>query len=359
MRLLDRYVVSEFLKFFILGLIAFVLIFTIVDLFEKVDKFIDKDVAVEVILQYYLFDAPNTIVLMTPVALLLSCFFSVGSLSRRNELLAIRSSGISIFRILLPLFLFGLANVGAILTVNELVVPYTNHIKISIWQERIEKKPTKSNKIWNLYYVGKKNSYYQIKSFDPAKKTMEKPTIIWKDLNDHIYQRLDADRAVWNGGWIFLDVYLRQIDGEGNELVSHHDTLCLPTIEEVPKDFEKLQKTPEEMNFRELRQYVEKLKKRGSDFVKDLVELYFKISFPFANFIIILFGAPLAASLRKTGFAVSFAISLFICFIYWGTIQTSRSMGQNGLLPPVAAAWLPNLIFLAGGFYLLYRIRRN
>lgn len=358
MRLLDKYVVREFLKFFILSLIAFVLIFTIVDLFEKVDKFIDKNAALGVILEYYLFDAPKTVILMTPVALLLSCFFSIGSLSRHNELLAIRSSGISTYRILLPLFLLGLVTVGVTFPINELIVPYASHVKLSIWQERIEKKPRKSNKIWNLYYVGKKNSYYRIKTYDPVKRIMEKPTIIWKDSDGYIYQRLDANRAVWNEGWNFFDVYFRQIDSEGNERVSHHDTLSLLTIDEVPQDFEKLQKTPEEMNFQELRVYVKKLKKRGSDFVKYLVELHFKISFPFANFIIILFGTPLAANLRKTGFAVSFAISLFICFIYWGTIQTSRSMGQNGILPPLLAAWLPNIIFLIGGGYLLHRIRR-
>ena len=358
MRLLDKYVLSEFLKFFILSLIAFVLIFTIVDLFEKVDKFIDKKAALSAILKYYSFDAPNTIVLMTPVALLLSCFFSVGSLSRHNELTAIRTSGISIYRIFLPLFLLGLVTVGVTLAVNELVVPYSNHVKLNIWQERIEKKPKRSSKVWNLYYVGKKNSYYQIKCYDPAKRIMEKPTIIWKNSESNIYQRLDADRAAWDDGWIFFNVYLRQIDAEGNERVSHHDTLYLPTVEELPGDFEKLQKTPEEMDYEELREYVKTLKKRGSDFVKYLVELHFKLSFPFANFIIVLFGAPLAANLRKTGFAMSFAASLFICFIYWGTIQTSRSMGQNGILPPLAAAWLPNIIFLAGGIYLLHRIRR-
>jgi len=358
MRLLDKYVVGEFLKFFVLSLIAFLLIFTVVDLFEKVDKFIDKHVALTVILRYYLFDAPNTVVLMTPVALILSCFFSIGGLARHNELLAIRSSGISIVRILLPIFVCGLVSVGTILAVSEVIVPYTNHIKIGVWKEEIEKEPEKSNKLWNLYYVGKKNSYYQIKSFDPARKIMAKPTIIWKNRDGDIYQRLDADAAVWNEGWTFLDVYFRQIDAEGNERVSHHDTFSLLTIEEVPQDFEKPQKTPEEMNFRELREYVERLRRRGSDFVRYLVELHFKVSFPFANFIIVLFGAALATNLRKTGFAVSFAISLFICFIYWGTIQTSRSMGQNGILPPVAAGWLPNIIFLSGALYLLRKIRR-
>jgi len=357
-KILDRYVVGEFLKFFILSLVAFLLIFTIVDLFEKVDEFIDKEVGVVEILHYYAFDSPNTVVLMTPVALLLSCFFSVGSLSRHNELTAIRCSGISIYRILLPLFLFGIFSVGVALGVNELVVPYTNHMKINVWEEKIEKKSRKSDRLWNLYYVGKKNSYYQIESFDPEAKTMMKPTIVWKNADGAIYQRLDASRAVWKDRWYFFDVYFRQIDREGNEAVSYHDSLSLPTIEEVPGDFERLQKTPEEMNFRELRAYVARLRNRGSDFVKHLVELHFKISFPFANFIIILFGAPLAANLRRTGFAVSFATSLFICFVYWGTIQTSRSMGHNGILPPALAGWLPNVLFLTGGFYLLYRVRR-
>lgn len=346
------------MKSFVLSLFAFVLIFTIVDLFEKVDKFIDKKATFGAVMEYYVFDAPNTIVLMMPVALLLSCFFSIGSLSRRNELTAMRTSGISIHRVFLPLFLFGLVAVGGSLGVNELVVPYTNHMKIGVWQEKIEKKERKSDKVWNLYYVGKKNSYYQVKQYDPVMKTMEKPTIIWKNPDGYMYQRLDANKAWWNGAWTFLDVYLRQIDEEGNEHVSYHDTLYLPTLEEKPGDFERLQKAPEEMNYGELRDYVEKLRKRGSDFVKYLVELHFKLSFPFANFIIMLFGASLAGNLRKTGFAISFATSLLICFIYWGTIQTSRSMGQNGILPPLVAAWLPNVLFLLGGLYLLRRVLR-
>jgi lipopolysaccharide export system permease protein len=357
-RLLDKYILGQFVKYFLLSLLALVLVFTVVDVFEEVDKFIDKEASVLTVIRFYLFDLPNTVVLMTPVALLLSCFFSIGGLSRHNELTAIRSSGISVYRILLPLLLLGLASVGGTLAMNELVVPSTNETKLNVWMDGIEKKSRRSRKLTNLYYVGRRNNYYQIKAFDPARKTMDKPTVVWKTPDGHIYQRLDAARAAFRDGWTFYEAYFRQIDMTGNERMVYHDSLFLPTIDEVPEDFGKLQKTPEEMNYPELRDYVERLRDRGSDFVKQLVELHFKVSFPFANFIIILFGASLAANLRKTGFALSFATSLLICFVYWGTIQTSRSMGQNGILPPLAAAWLPNLIFLVGGCYLLRRVQR-
>ena len=100
------------------------------------------------------------------------------------------------------------------------------------------------------------------------------------------------------------------------------------------------------------------MKKTGKDPSKALVELYTKISFPFVTFIIIILGAPLSADTRRSGLALGFGLSLLISFIYWGLLQVSKAYGIKGNVPPVLAAWLPNIIFAAIGIFLIIRIRK-
>lgn len=356
MNLLDRYILSDFLKFLFLSLLAMIIIFVVVDLFEDLDKFIDRKVDVMSVVEFYLYEIPNIVILIIPVALIVSCFLSLGTLSRHNELLAIRSSGVSLFRILIPLFIIGIIVSAGVLIMDELLIPYTNQRKKTVKREKIDKKPKVSyEKRWNVYYAGEENRFYFIGFFDARKKIVRdvmisKYTDEWK-----LVQRVDAKNGYWSDSvWCFKDAVVTRFTPTGDQAAEHFKELKLPQIKEVPGDFARPQKFPEEMNFLELKKYAMRLKRSGGDYIQYLVELHYKLSFPFTSFIIILFGAPLAANLRKTGFAISFTASLTICFVYWGVIQIFRSFGQNGVLPPSISLWIPNILFLSGGIYLLY-----
>lgn len=356
MSLLDRYIVSDFLKFLFLSLLAIVIIFVVVDLFEDLDKFIDRKVSVMSVVEFYLYEIPNIVILITPVALIVSCFLSLGTLSRHNELLAMRSSGVSLFRILIPLFIIGIVVSAGVLIMDELLIPYTNQKKQTVKRVKIDKKPKINyERRWNLYYAGEGNRFYFIGFFDARKKIVRDIMISEYTADWKLSQRLDAKNGYWSDSvWCFRDAVVTKFTPGGEQVSEHFKELKMPQINEVPEDFSKPQKFPEGMNFLELKKYSMRLKRSGGNYIKYLVELHYKLSFPFTSFIIILFGAPLAANLRKTGFAISFTASLTICFVYWGVIQIFRSFGQNGVLPPSISLWIPNIIFLSGGIYLLY-----
>ncbi len=109
------------------------------------------------------------------------------------------------------------------------------------------------------------------------------------------------------------------------------------------------------MGFFELYDYISRVKRGGGEAQKEMVDLFLKISFPFANLIIILFGAPLASNPRRSGAAFGFGVSLMICFLYWGFIQLGRALGHHGTLHPFLSAWLANLVFGGIGGILLWK----
>jgi lipopolysaccharide export system permease protein len=124
-----------------------------------------------------------------------------------------------------------------------------------------------------------------------------------------------------------------------------------------PENLLELQKKPEEMSYIELDKFVDEMHAIGAEARKWVVELYFKISYPFANFIIVLFGAPLAARKRRSGSAVGIGISLLVCFIYFLFIRTGQVMGHQGSLTPLVGAWFGNIIFAAAGLFTLFKAR--
>jgi lipopolysaccharide export system permease protein len=357
--ILDRYVTTEFLRGVLLSLIAFILIYVIVDLFEDLDMFIDRQVSPPIVGLFYVYQIPNITVLMLPVALLLACFLSIGMMERHNELVVLKASGIGPLRFLLPLFITGLAICLVVITINELVVPLANRRKAELEHTEIEKRPPTDDLVRRDFdYFGTKGHTYHASIYDARVKTLKDVTITtYRD--GRVSQRLDSSEAFWKEGhWLFRDGIHRTFRPDGREITVRFDTLSLHELEERPEDFVRPQRDPEEMNYRELREHILRIRRSGEDPSKELVDLYLKFAFPFANLIIVIFGAPLAANIRRSGVATGVGVSLLICFIYWGFIQTARALGHNGSLPPGLAAWLPNGLFGGSSLLLLWRTRR-
>jgi lipopolysaccharide export system permease protein len=360
-RILDRYLASQFLRYLLLALIAFVLVYAVVDLFEKLDRFIDRQVGPLEIAFFYLLQVPYITVLVVPVAVLLSSFFSVGQLVRHNELIAMKCSGISLYRILAPLLVLGFGTSIVVLCLDELVVPGANRRKASFERQAIEgRPPIDYSRRKNIYYYGMGGRMYYIGSFDGNRQMIRDVVIHEYTRAGAMARRIDARAAVWsNGRWTFRDGFLRTFDEQGTELPDSSypfSTLVIPELQETPDDFAKREEDPAEMNFWELRHYISKLRGGGADVHKELVEL--KTAFPFANLIILLVGAPLSSNMRHSGFALGFGASLFVCFFYWGFIQTGRALGHNGTISPFIAAWMPNILFGAAGIVLLLKVKK-
>ncbi len=384
MRLLDQYISRKFLFNLIFALTAFASIFITVDLVEALSDYIDKQVPGMVIASYYFYFLPYIIVLTMPVAMLLASMFSVGQLSKYNEITAMKAAGQSLYRILLPILTIALLASGVMILFAEKVVPVANQRKIEIKNRYIERVPQNlPTRLSNLYFQESVNSSAAhqdgkaansfgaqvrrvfIGYYDDATKTAQKISI--QNYNGiFIVERIDALQMRWreraanqsNGVWEILHGYRRRFEGDREAVATRFDTLAMPELSFTPQVLTKVQKDPEEMSYGELQKFIDEVARNGGNPDRWLVDLYLKISFPLANFIIVLFGAPLAAGKVRSGGAVGVAMSLVICFLYFGTVKTSQSMGQNGTLDPLLAAWLGNLIFLIAGAVILVKARK-
>jgi lipopolysaccharide export system permease protein len=346
-RILDRYLSLEFFRLWFAALLAFVVIFLVVNLFEKFSKFLEYDVPMGVVVKYYLFMIPYIIKWMNPIAVLLGVLFSLGALSRNLEITAMTAAGLSLRRIIMPVIILGLAISAGVFVFGETVVPYADTRKEEIETVYIKRLPLlKTIRRINLAYRGKEGRFYYIRV-----------RIIEKSEAGELRRLIVAREAVWRGDrWQFRDGTVRTFRGTGDISVKYFDKEYFD-VPETPEDFLREDKSPEAMKFNELAAYISNLESSGVSATKERVELYLKISVPLANFIVIFLGAPLALQSHRAGLAYGFGLAILLGFMLWGALAVGRAFGQNGTLPPFIAAFLADAIFGVIGLGMLYRAR--
>jgi lipopolysaccharide export system permease protein len=356
-RILDKYLSREFLKALLFSLLAFVLIFILVDIFEKLDMFIDTKAPLQLVVLFYIFQIPYIAILTLPVAMLLASMSTISQMARHHEIVAMKAAGLSLYRIFAPLFILGLMISFTVMIIGETVVPYTNQKKGNLERMQIKKQASREPRFrYNLLYDGTSGRQYYIKKYDVKTAIMDSVSVFQVDQQNRILQRIDAVQGEWTGkSWLLGKVIVRKFSSDGTEHTDSLSALNLLGYDETPASFSKRELLPDEMGFWELRQFIDRLKRSGNNVQQSIVDLYLKISFPFANLIILLFGLPLLSNSRKGSATSGFALSLLICFVFWGLLQTGRALGHSASLSPIFAAWLPNIIFGVIGGYLLYR----
>ena len=357
MKILDNYIIRNFMGTLIFSLIAFSVIYIIIDVVGFMDKFIDRNVGLLIVIKYYIYYLPYIIILTLPVATLLASLFSVGQLSRYNELIAMQASGISLYRILLPLIVLGVIISLFAAYAGERFVPYTNQKKKEIYQTYVDKVKKRNTDVQtrDINLQIDKNRWLLVGFFDADINTGFQVSIQTYKQNS-LVKRIDAPQMFWkdDNTWQLINGDIRQFENK-KETIEVFEDLEMRDLQVKPDDIAKVQKKAEEMSYWELRNFIQEVKRTGGNPDRWLVDLYLKLAFPFANFIIILFGAPLASRKTRSGTALSFGISLFICFLYFGFIKVGQSLGHNGTLPPLLAAWMGNIFFGLGAIYILIK----
>jgi lipopolysaccharide export system permease protein len=355
-RILSRYIAREFLKLLSLWIGFFFIIFSVIDLFERINKIIVYKAPFYLILEYFLYTIPPFLSLALPFATLLAALITLGVLARNNEVVAMKAHGISTYRIIVPLLILATSVTAFILFCNETIVPYSVRKASYVWSIKIKQDEErvffKHNKIW---YRGE-NIIYNIRLLEPKKDILRGVTIYRFDDAFNLRQRIDARRVRWNGvGWTFYDVAIRDFPPGGEVVTENYDERDIP-LREKPEDFKKGVKDPEEMTYRELKAYVVELRREGYDPTRYVVDLHKKLSFPFLTLIMVLMGSPLALAAshgRGGGITQGVGLSIVIGFVYWVAFTISVAMGHSGTFPPFIAAWAPNIFFgLIGGFIL-------
>jgi lipopolysaccharide export system permease protein len=358
MRIITRYLAREFTLNFFLGLGAFSATYLIVEFFERINAFVYNNAPWPLIGAYFLNKFPFMLFQVAPAAVLLSSILTLGMMSRHNEVMALKSGGVGLWSLTHPI----LGVVGLIfltlLGMNEYIVPYANQTARIISDLIIhKKKPTETFKQSQIWIHGKQ-TIYNVQLYHPEKNLLEGITLYRFSPQFELLERVDARSAQWKDGkWVLAEASVTDFTQQGVAVRKNYRQLTL-SLPETPLDFRVAEKNPNEMNFRELKEYVRKIERDGYNASTYRTALYACISFPFISVIMAFLGIPLA--LRKergAGLALGIGYSILISFIYLVVYSFILELGKVGSLPPVAAAWLGNIIFAMVGVYLLLSVR--
>ena len=355
MKILDSYILKQFIKNFLFGIFCFIIIFILVDLFENLDKFIDKKLTTLLILQYYIYFIPEILKLITPVGMLLATLFTFSRLTNYSEMTAINSSGISLYRISLPLLIFGLLMTLVSIYFNGWIVPRSNSAKFNFERKYLDKNKI-AGVIQNLHIQDSENHIIAIGSYNESDKTGSNASIQIFNINDlsRLDHRFDAKIMKWDtirNEWKLVNIAKRDFDSASSEKFTFIDTALvsqLPEIKQIyitPTQILNKMLKPDELLLSDQEELITSMEESGQNVSKIKVDYYSKISFPFANLIIILFGLSISTNNRKSGVALQFGISILVSFIYLGFIKVSQTLGYNGEVNPVLTAWLANILF--------------
>ncbi|MBN1949397.1 MAG: LptF/LptG family permease [Candidatus Cloacimonetes bacterium] len=359
MRILDKYILREYIKTLLIILMAFSIMMIVVEVSDRMPSLIRRGAAMPDMISYFLLRLPYLFLLTSPIVVLLTGLFLMNNLSRYNESIAIRGAGISILRMVTPLFWLGLLISIIVMALGEFVLPVTEEYRQYVYAEKIKLQKLEDKKMRSqIYYLGKDNHLYYIGFFDGYRNTLKTIDITHFDPdNGMILKKITAVSAVWEDeGWNLQNCYIRTFQDNKLSSIIYYPSTIMAEVDVTPQDFIISAKKPLSMNFFELKNYINRLQKIGEDVEKELVDLNMKISFPFANLIILLFSVPLiSASNRSRGRGLMFGLGLLVCFLYLSTLRISQSLGYNGILSPVMAAWLPNILFLAIGCYFVIK----
>lgn len=358
-KILDRYLIKQFLQTVVFGLLAFTIIFVVIDAMENLDDFIDQSVPTIKILHYYFVFSPEIIRLMTPVAVLFAALFTAGKSANLSELTAIKACGVSLFRFMLPFivttFIISLISIYF----GGYVVPMANKTKINIEQVYLKKNLTFAET--NIYFQDTKTRIVSIGYFDSDKNRANNVSIQEFDPNDftRMIKRIDAVFLEYNDStktWVAKNGVIRTFDGYGQNAF-YFNKQPIQKLNFLPEDLTTKQRKTSEMNLSELKELINSQQRAGNDPTPTLIEYHSRFAFAATSLIVVLFGLPISTNKRKGGLAAQVGLNILVTFLYLVFMKISQAFGKNGSLDPVLTAWFANFIFLGAAIYNLYKAR--
>jgi lipopolysaccharide export system permease protein len=359
MKIFDLYITRQFIVTAAFAMVAIIMIFVVIDMMETLDDFIDGNADIFLVLKYYFYFMPEIIKLMIPVSMLLSALFTTGKYSALNEMTAMKASGLSLYRYMAPLLVISFMVSIVSIYFNGWVVPYTNKQKYALARTYLHKYLTHISKS-NIYIQDSETRIISIGDFDDVHNIASNVTV--EDFNNTdltiVQARYQAKQMVWdeaNKSWSLMNGNFRRFNGD-KEYLETFTILNIGRLNFIPADIAKKMQRPDEMDYYDLKTFIDHQKSAGYDVARWEVDFYSKISFPFASFIVVLFGVPFSSIKRRSGVGVEFGIAVGVSFLYMIFLKISQAFGYNGDLNPLFTAWLANIIFLGAGIWNLYRV---
>jgi LPS export ABC transporter permease LptG/LPS export ABC transporter permease LptF len=360
-QILDVYVIRGWAFHFAVLLVAFIGIYIVFDFFQILTDVVRNHAGARLVLSYYRYFSPQILYTMLPLSILVATLVNFSIMTKTNQVIAIKSAGISLYRISLPvLFVAALLSAGMFVLGDE-YLPETNQRQDAL-RNQIKGRPVQTHYRPDRQWIfGESNRMYNYRFFDPDRDVFADLSVFeFGQPGFRLTRRIYAARAFWEpniNGWVLENGWSRDLSGDRVTAYTPFSVATFKELTEHPSYFKKEVKTSEQMSALELRRYIDELSQSGFDVVRLSVQLYRKFSYPLIAFVVALIAIPFSFSMGRKGALSSVALSIGIAIVYWSTSSLFEAMGNLSQLPPAVAAWAPDLLFGLAGVFLLLRIR--
>ncbi len=353
MRILDRLVFGTFVRLFLVSLLATPPLFILGDVTENLDRYLDRGLDSTQVALAYVWMLPLYVQWSFPIAALIAAVFTVHNMTLHHEVVAAKAGGISFHRLIRPVLAGGALLMVVALGLSE-AAPHA-------WRHANDILQNEPARVWRTDFVYQTESGLAISArrLTVDERRMRGVVLVRRDESGLPTLHVEAADAGWRDGegWTFFTGHLRFVEGRDTVRSYEFGKLRLAGLDERPVDLLEEPREHEEMTYAELDRLAAIIQRSGGQPHKLLVKKEQKLSIPVATLIIILFGIPLATSSRRGGTAYGIGISLGSTLLYLVLLKVAGGFGASGALPPLWAAWLPNLLFLTVGMALLVRVR--
>ncbi len=357
MKIIYIYILKKFINTFFFSLLALSIIFIIVDLFENLDKFLDRNAGLQNIALYYLYYIPSIIKLLIPIGTLVSALFSIGNLSNQNEIIAMKSGSMSLYKLMLPLIILTIFISAFQLWFVAYQVPKANKEK-NILAYKYLGQGNETSYLTNLYLRETPTRNVLIREFNSDKQIGFDLQVndFTNDKSPRLKDRYSAKSFKWDSigkCWDATNVTKKSFN------FTKMKEEVLPDLKFKfdfnNKELSELVKPTEEMNIKEWYKFIMFNKSGGQNVELQLTDFYGVIAFPFANTIVILFAVPFASVKKRGGLAVQIGAALTISFVYLIFTKLGQTLGFGLGFQPILSAWLANILFFISGIILILK----
>jgi lipopolysaccharide export system permease protein len=359
MRRLDRYVVRYFLQAYVYCIAGFLSIWFIFDVSDNISTFLEQRISRTLIVQYYLTQIPQILVVLLPVALLLALLFSLGRMSRSNEIVSMLTSGVSLPRILAPLFVIGLLTTAASTTLNYSLAPHGEYARKRLLEDPGSRRQ-QLGLMAQIFRNRTDNRTWFIQQFYPGENVFNTVHVVQQEANDSISTNYLATRAIYHPedhAWEFQQVKVIHYDEVGNitGTTPYTESLIIKDWSETPFRLSSANLRAEHLSVPELRDYLQ----FNSDFPTTLLapfatHLEYRIALPWSCVVVSLIAGSLGIGYSRRGILSSVAAAILLVFAMNFVMHFFLALGEGARIPTWAAAWTPNLVFGLVGLVLLY-----
>jgi LPS export ABC transporter permease LptF/LPS export ABC transporter permease LptG len=357
--LMDLYLLRRFFSYFAMLMLVFVFLFEAFTFFELLDDIARHRIPFVVVMDYFWFLTPFLIYQLAPLAALVAILVTLGIMSKNNEIVACKASGISLYRLAVPLLIAGLALAGSMIVLDDTFLPYANQRQDAL-RNQIKGKPPQTYRQPERWIFGEKSKIYNYDLFDPAQNIFAGLTVLEIDpASFEMRRRVFAARAQWSESqklWLLESGWIREFSDGTITSYERFNVKDLPELTEPPSYFNREVLPAIQMSWPQLRRYIDGLHRAGFDVSALTVQWHRKLAFPLIAPISMLLAFPFAFLVGARGAIGGVAVGVAIGIVYWLGAELLTAMGAVGQLPPLLAGWSPDIIFLFLGLYFFFKM---